>query len=106
MATAAKTARRTIAPKPGATTDALPTTSIDDSADIVEQTGGEKITLVQAPAVQERVTVVVPKPYTLTLDDGNVRHFQAGTQEMGVDDAAHWFSRSMGVKVYVPNDAA
>ena len=81
------------------------TTSIADSGDIVENTEAEKISLSDQSAVdaEEKVTVVVPKDYTLTRDDGAVVKYYAGTQEMPVTDAAHWFSRSAGVKVYAPS---
>lgn len=101
MATAAKktaTQRATTA-----TRRTISTTSLDDSGEIVEKTSGDKIALAQPQAAQEQVTVVVPTQYTLTRDDGSVTTFHAGIQEMGLDDASHWFSRNMGVKVYTPN---
>lgn len=101
MATAAKktaTQRATTA-----TRRTISTTSLDDSGDIVEKTSGDKIALAQPQAAQEQVTVVVPTQYTLTRDDGSVTTFLPGIQEMGLDDASHWFSRNMGVKVYSPS---
>jgi hypothetical protein len=79
-------------------------TSISDPAEVVEKTTGEKITLGErdTSADGEKVTVIVPKAFTLTLDDGTPMPFHAGTQEMSVEHAAHWFSRAQGVKVYSP----
>lgn len=48
------------------------------------------------------VTVVIPKPFTLTTDNGGHVHYSAGTQEMPTEHAEHWFSRAMGVTVYTP----
>lgn len=94
-AKAAPITRRTIA-------DAS-TTTIPDAADIVERTEGDKIQLTASKAPDsESVTVVVPKAFMLTRDDGTPVQYQAGTQEMPLDDAAHWFARSVGVKVYTP----
>lgn len=79
------------------------TTAIPDSGDIVENTEGEKIQLTASKAPDsEAVTVVVPKAFLLTRDDGTPVHYQPGTQEMPLDDASHWFARSVGVKVYSP----
>lgn len=79
-------------------------THIDGSAEIVEGTEGEKIALVppqQADAqVPEICTAVVPKTFTLTRDSGAVLVYEAGTCEMPVDDADHWFARAQGVKIY------
>lgn len=94
-AKAAPITRRTIA-------DAS-TTTIPDSADIVENTEGEKIQLTATTVPDsEAVTVVVPKSFLLTRDDGTPVQYLAGTQEMPLDDAAHWFARAAGVKVYTP----
>lgn len=79
------------------------TTAIPDSGEIVENTEGDKIQLTSSTAPDsEAVTVVVPKAFMLTRDDGTPVQYQAGTQEMPLDDAAHWFSRAHGVKVYSP----
>lgn len=79
-------------------------TSISDAADVVEKTAGDKINLGERDTSNdgEKVTVIVPKSFTLTLDDGTPLPFLAGTQEMSVEHAAHWFSRAQGVKVYAP----
>lgn len=95
------TARRSIN-QPLAVTNELSTTKLDDSGDIVQGTEPDKISLSTTSAVEyeEKVTVVAPKSFTLTRDDGAVVQYHAGTQEMPVSDAAHWFTRAMGVKVY------
>jgi len=108
MATAKKTAAATKAvTTPRRTIPASSLTSIKDSGDIVEGTDGEKISLPETRQANEtdseKVTVVVPKAFTLTLDDGGLFRVEAGTQEMPADIAAHWFSRAQGVKVYVPD---
>lgn len=79
-------------------------TAIADSGEIVEQTKGEQIELTKTSETEyeEQVTVVVPNSFTLTRDDGSVKHYSIGTQEMPETDATHWFSRAQGVKVYVP----
>jgi len=78
-------------------------TQIADSGDIVEETTGDKITLGAQPTTEgEKVTVVVPHAYKLTQDNGVEVRYDAGTQEMLVEHAAHWFSRAQGVKVYSP----
>lgn len=100
MATAAA---KKAAPQRRAINANLSTTTTGDSGDIVENTAPDKISLTSdGGADEELVTVVVPKAYTLNRDDGAVRRFEAGTQEMSVLDAAHWFSRAQGVKVYAP----
>lgn len=111
MATAAKKTappvaaptRRVIASEPQAA-EATNTTHIDGAAEIVEATEGEKINL--RPSVEddapkiEMCTAVVPKDFILTRDDGSVFKYEAGTCEMSVVDATHWFSRAAGVKIY------
>ncbi len=79
-------------------------TAINDPAEVVEQTTGDKINLGErdTSADGEKVTVIVPKAFVLTLDDGTPLSFLQGTQEMAVEHAAHWFSRAQGVKVYSP----
>lgn len=75
-----------------------------DAAEIVEKTSGDKISLANKDESEfEKVTTVVPKAFKLTRDDGSVHEYHPGTQEMPVDDAAHWFARAMGVKVYAPD---
>lgn len=78
------------------------TTSIQDPGDVAQFTSGEKISLAGETTPQEMVTVTVPEAFTLHRDDGTIGVYAAGIQEMGVDDAAHWYSRARGVKVYDP----
>ncbi len=47
-----------------------------------------------------RVTVLIPKNFTLTLDDGIAVKYQAGIDEMPAEHANHWYSVSMGVEIY------
>ena len=48
------------------------------------------------------VTVEVPKPYKMTLDDHRVVHVNAGVQDMKKYLADHWYSKANGVKTYKP----
>lgn len=50
--------------------------------------------------VEEEVTVVVPRPYTLTTGPGTAVSYEAGTQEMPKSHAEHWYSRAHGVEIY------
>lgn len=81
-------------------------TSIPDSADIVEQTTGEKVDFsspeVVASTSKDTVTVVKPSPFKLTSNDGAVTDYEAGIGEMPLSHATHWFAKAMGVKIYKP----
>ena len=101
MATAAK---KTAAPA-AVERKKINTTSLADTGAVAERTDGENINLdVEAlPAVEqeeEMVTAIVPKTFTLTLDNGQKAEYAQGTCEMPLSHAAHWFSRAQGVKVY------
>ena len=50
---------------------------------------------------QDLVTVLVPKPFTLTRDGHQPIKYPAGMQEMPRMDADHWWSKVNGVEVYV-----
>lgn len=50
----------------------------------------------------ETVTVRIPKNFTLTLDDHTQVHYKAGTDEMPIEHAQHWYSQVHGVEVYDP----
>ena len=75
-----------------------------DSGEIIEKADDAKISLTATSDVESdaRVTVVVPKQFTLTRDDGTVKVYHAGTQEMPEGDAQHWFAKASGVQVYAP----
>ena len=81
----------------------ISSTKLGDSAAVVERTEGENINLKAVPDEGEKVTVVVPKSFVLTLDDHTPVQYHAGVQEMSVDHASHWFARAQGVKVYSPD---
>lgn len=110
MATAAAkkaTVERRPTTKPAVKTPAkLSTTNVASAPDVVEQTKGDSINLsteaLTGDKVTEMVTVIVPQTFTLTRAHGDEQTFEAGVQEMSVDDAAHWWSRAQGVKVYTP----
>lgn len=76
-------------------------TNVADSAEVVETTSGSDVALTMPPEPgDEKVTVIVPKDYTLTLDDGSPIKVHAGVQEMHKSYVDHWFSKAMGVTVY------
>ncbi len=101
-------ARKTTTPPPRrtSTTSAPPpasnTTNIEDSAEVVERTEGDKVNLTAATPRNDMVTAIVPKAFMLTLDDHTEVHIAAGTQELPHSHATHWFARAQGVKVYEP----
>lgn len=100
MATAAK---KTVAPR-----RPMPnTTRVGSSGEIVENGDEVKVNLATTAGDdledEEEVTVVVPKDFTLTLDNRQQVQYRAGVQEMRLSHAAHWWSRAQGVKVYDPD---
>ena len=48
----------------------------------------------------ELVTAIIPRRFTLTLDDGAVVVYDAGTREIPRSHAEHWWSRVQGVTIY------
>ncbi len=46
------------------------------------------------------VTVTVPKPFKLRTSHDRIVDYVAGTYEMLVEDAEHWFSKAQGVTIY------
>jgi hypothetical protein len=50
----------------------------------------------------EKVTVLIPKPITLTLDDHTQVSYGAGIDEMPIEHANHWWSVQNGVEIYDP----
>jgi hypothetical protein len=102
-----------------AVTSKAATTDLTDPAEVAQQTSGEHIELGRlssgmavSPNVtlhgsidEEKDTVIVPKSFKLTLDDGAVVHYDEGIGEMPKSHAAHWFSKAQGVKVYVPKSS-
>lgn len=48
----------------------------------------------------DTVTVLIPRNFNLTLDDGIQVHYGAGVDEMPIEHASHWYSKAMGVEVY------
>lgn len=108
MATAAKKTaapvRRPIAaaaaPAASPAPPAPSTTTLADSGAVVERTEGDEIKLVATAEDTETVTAIVPVEVRLTRDDGSEIIYRPGVQEMPLADAAHWFARARGVKVY------
>lgn len=52
---------------------------------------------------EEKVTVIIPADYRLTLDNSAEVHYKAGVDEMPVSHANHWWSKAQGVKVHTPD---
>ena len=100
MATAAKKSVNKAPVAPTRRPTAVRITEGATSADLVEASGDVKITLAAAEPEGEKVTVIVPNGFTLTRDGHVPKVYAAGVQEMLVDDAAHWYTRACGVKVY------
>lgn len=48
------------------------------------------------------VTVTIPKAFILTLDDHTQVKYAAGTDEMPLEHANHWYSKVMGVEIFEP----
>lgn len=79
------------------------TTQLADSGAFVERREPPEIVLQgRASPAGEKVTVIVPKAFTLTRDDRAEIPFAAGVQEMYVEDAEHWYSQANGVAEYKP----
>ena len=56
------------------------------------------------PATEEAsdiITVTVPKPFQLRLDNDALIKFEAGIQEMERRFAEHWYALAHGVEAYV-----
>lgn len=91
------------APASGSSGPALPAGT---AADIVEAAQPPQVELpgkADKEQAANMVTVIVPKPFTLTHDNGTHTSFEAGVQEMDEGHATHWFSKAQGVTVYKPN---
>ena len=61
---------------------------------------GAAPTTTEDQAVQADPIVVIPKPFTLTLDSGGTVAYTAGTQTMPMEHAMHWWSRVQGVTIF------
>ncbi len=79
-------------------TPAAPRRTINTSALIAAAAGEVR----QPTESGERVTVHIPKAFSLTLTDHNQVHYKAGTDEMPIEHAEHWYSKAMGVEVHDP----
>lgn len=60
------------------------------------------VVVVPAPVVPEagKVTAIIPKNFNLTLDDMTVVNYKAGTRDIPVEHAEHWYAKANGVKIY------
>ena len=54
----------------------------------------------EEPVAQADPIVIIPKPFTLTLDSGGTVAYTAGTQTMPMEHAMHWWSRVQGVTIF------
>lgn len=50
----------------------------------------------------EKVIVIVPKAFNLTLPKGVVLQIKAGTQTVDKFIAEHWYSKANGMKIFNP----
>jgi hypothetical protein len=112
MATAApkKIAVKTLPSRRATSVPNAVSNATDDAAQVIEEADEVKISLDQSlaaatPQVEELVTVIVPKPFKLTLDDHSEKNYPQGIYEMPVDHAGHWWARVSGVKVYTKQPA-
>jgi hypothetical protein len=71
---------------------------INESALIASQAGEVR----QPTESGERVTVMIPKNFSLTLEDHSQVHYKAGVDEMPVEHAEHWYTKAMGVEIHDP----
>lgn len=51
-------------------------------------------------AAPQDPVVIIPKTYTLTLDNGGTVSYSAGTQTMPMEHAMHWWSKASGVTIF------
>ena len=103
MATKSKTAQAT--PRRALTRAQTSTSPAPDPAALVESAPPAQQQALQAlsskpTSSEEMVTVVIPKDFTLTLDDQTLHPYPAGVQEMPRSHASHWFSKAQGVVEY------
>jgi len=54
-------------------------------------------------AEEEKVTVIIPVDFRLTLDNGSEVHYKAGVDEMPVSHVNHWWSKAQGVQPHNPD---
>lgn len=52
--------------------------------------------------VVDMVTVTVPKPFILRVDNFTEKKYAAGVQEMERSHAEHWYAKAYGVVIYQP----
>ncbi len=45
------------------------------------------------------VMTTVPKAFTLTLDNGTSKHYEAGANKMPKSHADHWYAKAHGTKI-------
>lgn len=83
---------------PDKTSEPRTRTPINMSALIASQAGEVK----QPTQSGEKVTVLIPKAFILTLEDHTQVKYGAGVDEMPLEHSEHWYSKAMGVEVYDP----
>lgn len=49
--------------------------------------------------IKKMVTVVVPKAFNLTCDDGSVIRYEVGIQDMPKAHATNWYAQAQGVTI-------
>lgn len=86
-----------------ATTPPAPPAATPLPDELVDANGPQKQQLQPKPVVdEEKVTVVCPKQFTLTVAHGHEVVIPAGTQELPRSYAEHWYSKAQGLVVYDP----
>lgn len=84
--------RRTVArTTDAATQSAAPTPRRRVITDVKAFQGSE-------PSNAEKVTVVIPHTFSLTLDDHSIIHYHQGVDEMPLDHFNHWWTKKQGVR--------
>ena len=93
--------RKAIAPQQTEEPATISRRQINPAALIAAQAGEVR----QPTESGETVTVRIPRNFTLTLDDHTQVHYKAGTDEMPIEHAEHWYSKVHGVEIYDPKKA-
>lgn len=48
---------------------------------------------------EEMVSATVPRGFNLTLDDGSVKRYEPGVQDMPKSHAKHWYAKAHDVEI-------
>lgn len=79
-------------------------TIVDTGVSEAPSSTPEEVPVVQPHSAEPgKVTAIIPKDFQLTLDDMTVVKYQAGTHDIPVEHAEHWYAKANGVKIYTGN---